>query len=95
MDGYQGQSARSSNQSQWGSQTTLSSHSFGTAIDLQFDQEAPTWASLSNGRANQAKVVPFFERAGWKWGGPTDYTHFEVGLPLIEKWIVDGQLVSN
>ena len=73
----------------------LSTHAFGTAIDLRFDESAPSSASLADGTAKQAKVVLFFERAGWQWGGPSDYMHFQAGLPLIEKWIAAGELTSK
>jgi hypothetical protein len=65
--------------------SNLSSHSFGTAVDLAFDKSFFLPPESSIEMTKQRKAAKYFERAGWVWGGKRDYGHFEVGVALIEK----------
>lgn len=64
-----------------GSQSNLSSHSYGTSIDINAGTnpqgQAPT--------AEQTALAPYFERNGWYWGdrftSKRDPMHFEFVLP--------------
>jgi len=64
------------------SQTNLSSHSYGTSIDINAG-ENPQGSPPS---ADQAMLAPYFERHGWFWAdrfknSPRDPMHFEYVLP--------------
>lgn len=64
-----------------GSKTNLSSHSYGTSIDINA-QENPQGHPPTPG---QEQLAPIFEKHGWYWGDkfrPTrDPMHFEFILP--------------
>lgn len=65
-----------------GSTTNLSSHSYGTSIDVN-DHENPQGSPPT---AGQARLAPFFERRGWFWAdryktSKRDPMHFEFILP--------------
>jgi hypothetical protein len=72
----------------------LSAHAFGTAIDIAFGHKGPSlWDN-----ASQSRAAPFFERAGWTWGGrwkQPDPIHFEVGGSLIASWAASGKLIPH
>jgi D-alanyl-D-alanine carboxypeptidase len=75
----------------------LSSHAFGTAIDLTLDGTiSPVGLALtSDSGKRMAHVAEFFERAGWVWGGRfavPDPSHFEIGADLFESWVREGKL---
>lgn len=64
------------------SKTSLSSHSYGTSIDVN----AADNPQGSPPTADQARLAPYFERRGWYWGDrfttTRDPMHFEfVGAP--------------
>jgi len=76
-----------------GSTTSISNHSWGTAIDL-------TIAGVLDTRGDNrvqyglTLVAPAFNRHGWFWGaafGTEDAMHFEVGEALIRQWHRDGR----
>jgi peptidoglycan hydrolase-like protein with peptidoglycan-binding domain len=73
---------------QRGSNTAISNHSFGTAIDLTLDGVLDTYG---DGRVQYglSLIAPIFNRHGWYWGaafGKEDGMHFEGGKALIEAW---------
>lgn len=69
------------------SNTKLSNHAFGTAIDLTIggvltQQGHGTTRGLDT-------LAPFFNRAGWVWGAtfsPNDAMHFECGTALLDSF---------
>ncbi len=74
-----------------GSTSSISNHSWGTAIDL-------TLKGVLDKRGNGmvqyglSLIAPIFNSHGWYWGAafPTeDGMHFEVGRSLLEKWLPD------
>lgn len=71
-----------------GSTTSISNHSWGTAIDLKL-------SGVLDARGNDrvqyglTLIAPIFNRFGWYWGAafPTeDAMHFEAGRALVESW---------
>src|SRR5262249_897230 len=75
--------------------TRLSSHSYGTAVDLSF--AGASLVSLAPSRADvevQRKAARYFQNAQWLWRGTAtiDYLHFEVGPALLDSWIASGEL---
>jgi len=74
-----------------GSRTSISNHSWGTAIDMKIDGALVPW------RADYAIVglmmlVPYFNRHGWFWGGgyrrSKDAHHFECGTDLVSGFTI-------
>lgn len=62
------------------SQTSLSSHSYGTSIDINADENPRD----SPPTEDQALLAPIFEKHGWYWGDRftrRDPMHFEYVLP--------------
>ncbi|MCW1917930.1 M15 family metallopeptidase [Rhodobacter sp. KR11] len=77
-----------------GSTTSVSSHSFGTAIDLNIDGVLDT---LGDGRTQLGLTImsDFFNADGWVWGaayGREDSMHFEVSEDKIKEWVAAGLL---
>ncbi len=77
-----------------GSQTAISNHSWGTAIDLTLD-------GVLDVRGDQrvqeglTRISPIFNRHGWYWGAGfpiEDGMHFECGDELIRRFAQDGVL---
>ncbi|EHR72284.1 hypothetical protein BurJ1DRAFT_3476 [Burkholderiales bacterium JOSHI_001] len=73
---------------QRGSNTAISNHSWGTAVDL-------TIAGVLDTRGNNTVqygltlIAPIFNRHGWYWGaafGTEDAMHFEGSRQLIDDW---------
>lgn len=65
-----------------GSTANLSSHSYGTAIDINAGENPQG----SPPTADQAMIAPYFERRGWFWAdryksSPRDPMHFEYVIP--------------
>ena len=80
-----------------GSNTSISNHSWGTAIDLTIN-------GVLDKRGNDKTqfgltlIAPIFNRHKWYWGAgfPTeDAMHFEVSLQLLTKWKDEGKLDSG
>lgn len=72
-----------------GSKTSISNHSWGTAIDL-------TLNNLLDKRGDGmiqyglTLIAPIFNNYGWYWGAAfktEDAMHFEVSRSLLEKWL--------
>lgn len=80
-----------------GSSTAISNHSFGTAIDIGSSIRGLAPFGATSGRAYEyaQKIAPYFEKAGWFWGGrfPTpDPGHFELGKELFDKLVSEGKI---
>jgi D-alanyl-D-alanine carboxypeptidase len=77
-----------------GSENSLSSHSFGLAVDLNIDGRLDT---LGDGRTQLGLTIlaDFFNSEGWVWGaafGREDSMHFEVSRKQLDQWLADGSL---
>lgn len=75
-----------------GSQSVISNHAWGTAIDLTV---GGVLDPRGDGRLQQAlyEIYPIFNRHGFFWGatfGIEDAMHFEVSDQLIRKWAAEG-----
>ena len=77
-----------------GSTTSISNHSWGTAIDV-------TVAGVLDRRGDGlvqiglTMLAPIFNRHGWFWGAgfrTEDAMHFEAGDGLIRRWHAEGKL---
>jgi len=78
---------------------TLSSHSFGTALDVTIDGQFLGVGTPASGQTAEkvSKLAEYFGAAGWVWGGGflvPDPMHFEVGSELFERW-VDAGIFNN
>jgi hypothetical protein len=75
-----------------GSTTSISNHSWGTAIDLTLDGQLDT---PGNGtvQAGMAQIAPIFNRHGWFWGAAfprEDGMHFELSDETIRRLHASG-----
>jgi D-alanyl-D-alanine carboxypeptidase/Putative peptidoglycan binding domain len=76
-----------------GSATSISNHSWGTAVDLTIDGVLDP---RGDGKTQRGllDIHPVFNAHGFFWGAafPTeDSMHFEASEQLIRKWAADGQ----
>ncbi len=77
-----------------GSTTSVSNHSFGTAVDLNIDGKLD---DLGDGRTQLGLTIlsDFFNAEGWVWGaayGREDSMHFEVSEEKLNEWIAAGKI---
>ncbi|MBC7479894.1 MAG: M15 family metallopeptidase [Pseudorhodobacter sp.] len=77
-----------------GSMTSVSSHSFGLAVDVNIDGVLDT---LGDGRTQLGLTIlsDFFNADGWVWGagyGREDSMHFEASKEKIEGWVKEGKI---
>ncbi|MFN3825115.1 MAG: M15 family metallopeptidase [Pseudorhodobacter sp.] len=77
-----------------GSQSSVSSHAFGLAVDLNIDGVLDT---LGDGKTQLGLTIlsDFFQAEGWFWGAAfsrEDSMHFEVSKELLMKWRSAGQI---
>jgi len=77
-----------------GSANSISSHSFGLAIDLNIDGQLD---SLGDGKTQLGLTIiaNIFQREGWIWGagfGREDSMHFEVSNELVQHWQAQGKI---
>lgn len=75
------------NRLQRGSTTKVSNHAWGSAIDLTIAGKLVPFGAPNSCRGLDA-LVPYFNRAGWYWGGGyrrarADAMHFECGATLM------------
>jgi hypothetical protein len=71
-----------------GSKTSISNHSWGTAIDLGFYGAVDPWRD-NKVYFGLAQIAPIFNRHGWFWGATfrrEDGMHFEGSKSLIDSW---------
>jgi hypothetical protein len=72
-----------------GSTTSISNHSWGTAIDLTLGGVLDVHGNDSV-QFGLTLIAPIFNRHGWFWGAAfrtEDGMHFEAGADLVESWI--------
>jgi len=75
-----------------GSNSSISNHSWGTAIDLTLNGILDTRGDNKT-QVGLAKIAPIFNRDGWFWGGafPTeDAMHFELSEQKIRELHAQG-----
>lgn len=77
-----------------GSRSSISNHSWGTAIDLTMAGELD---GFGDGGTQVALVIlaEFFNEEGWFWGatyGREDSMHFEVGEETLRAWAAAGEI---
>lgn len=77
-----------------GSQSSVSTHAFGLAVDLNIDGQLDT---LGDGftQLGLTIIADFFQEEGWFWGaafGREDSMHFEVSREMITKWRAEGKI---
>lgn len=75
-----------------GSATSISNHSWGTAIDVTINQILDQRGD-NRVQVGLTMIAPIFNRHGWFWGagfGTEDAMHFEAGDGLIRKWHSSG-----
>jgi hypothetical protein len=71
-----------------GSTTSISNHSWGTAIDLGFDGRVDPWRD-NKVYFGLTLIAPIFNRHGWYWGAVfrrEDGMHFEASRSLAATW---------
>lgn len=77
-----------------GSATTLSNHSWGTAIDITIGGEITNFNSRSV-QAGLVELAKEFAKEGWVWGAHfrrPDGMHFAVSAERLQEWQNDGLL---
>ncbi|MDI3337743.1 M15 family metallopeptidase [Defluviimonas aestuarii] len=77
-----------------GSTTSVSNHSWGTAIDLTLAGELDPFADGGT-QFGLLILAEYFNDEGWFWGatyGREDSMHFEVGEETLRAWAADGKL---
>lgn len=77
-----------------GSTTSVSNHSWGTAIDLTLAGELDPFADGGT-QAGLVVLADYFNKEGWFWGAAynrEDSMHFEVGEETLKAWVAEGKL---
>jgi D-alanyl-D-alanine carboxypeptidase/Putative peptidoglycan binding domain len=80
-----------------GSSTSISNHSWGTAIDLKIGDALDTRGD-NRVQRGLVEIWPIFNRHGFYWGAafPTeDSMHFEASDSLIRDWASAGEFGTN
>jgi hypothetical protein len=77
-----------------GSSTSISNHSWGTAIDLKLEGKLDPFADGGT-QFGLLILAEYFNDEGWFWGATysrEDSMHFEVGVETLRRWLAEGQL---
>lgn len=80
-----------------GSASSVSNHSFGTAIDITLQGELDPFADGTM-QIGLVILAEHFNDEGWYWGGGynrEDGMHFEVGEETLKKWVDEGLIPSQ
>ena len=77
-----------------GTENSLSTHSYGLAVDLNIDGHLDT---LGDGKTQLGLTIlaDFFKDEGWVWGagfGREDSMHFEISRRQLDEWLSEGVL---
>lgn len=77
-----------------GTRDSLSTHSFGLAVDLNIDGKLDT---LGDGKTQLGLTIlaDFFRAEGWVWGASwrrEDSMHFEISRKMLDQWLAEGKL---
>jgi hypothetical protein len=77
-----------------GSSTSVSNHSWGTAIDVTLEGQLDPFADGTM-QIGLVILAEHFNEEGWYWGGGynrEDGMHFEVGEETLRAWAAEGKL---
>jgi hypothetical protein len=77
-----------------GSRSSISNHSWGTAIDLKLEGRLDGFGDGST-QFGLLLVAELFNEEGWYWGATysrEDSMHFEVGVETLRAWQAEGLL---
>lgn len=77
-----------------GSTTSVSNHSWGTAIDLTLEGQLDPFADGGT-QFGLLILAEYFNDEGWYWGAAynrEDSMHFEVGEETLRAWAAEGKL---
>lgn len=78
-----------------GSASSISNHSWGTAIDLTLEGQLDPFADGGT-QFGLLILAEYFNEEGWFWGAAynsrEDSMHFEVGEETLRKWQAEGKL---
>lgn len=77
-----------------GSTSSLSTHSFGLAVDLNIDGHLD---NFTDGKTQLGLTIlaDFFHEEGWVWGAGfsrEDSMHFEISRKKLDEWLAQGVL---
>ena len=76
-----------------GSNSSISNHSWGTALDVTIDGELDAYGD-GTVQLGLIRIYSIFNRHGWYWGAAfrkEDGMHFEVSRELLLKWNAEGR----
>lgn len=77
-----------------GSTSSISNHSWGTAIDLTLEGVLDPFADGGT-QAGLLYLAEYFNDEGWYWGAAynrEDSMHFEVGEETLRRWRAEGRI---
>ncbi|RCW89004.1 M15 family metallopeptidase [Paracoccus lutimaris] len=77
-----------------GSSSSVSNHSWGTAIDLKLEGQLDGFADGGT-QFGLLLLAELFNEEGWFWGATysrEDSMHFEVGVETLRKWQAEGKI---
>lgn len=77
-----------------GSRSSVSNHSWGTAIDVKLQGELDRFADGGT-QFGLLILAEYFNDEGWYWGATynrEDSMHFEVGVETLRRWAEEGRL---
>lgn len=77
-----------------GSNTSVSNHSWGTAIDLTLEGKLDPFADGGT-QFGLLILAEYFNDEGWYWGAAynrEDSMHFEVGEETLRAWVAEGKI---
>lgn len=77
-----------------GSSSSISNHSWGSAIDLTLEGELDRFADGGT-QFGLLILAEYFNDEGWYWGATynrEDSMHFEVGEETLRAWLTEGSL---
>jgi len=77
-----------------GSRSSISNHSWGTAIDVKLQGELDRFADGGT-QFGLLILAEYFNDEGWFWGATynrEDSMHFEVGVETLRRWADEGRL---
>ncbi len=77
-----------------GSRSSISNHSWGTAVDITLDNDLDDFADGST-QFGLLLIAELFNEEGWYWGATysrEDSMHFEVGVETLRRWADAGQI---
>lgn len=80
-----------------GSTSSVSNHSWGTAIDLTLEGQLDPFADGGT-QFGLLILAEYFNDEGWFWGAAynrEDSMHFEVGAETLQAWAAAGQLAAR